>query len=127
MEKEKTQISGADYTRVGGENPDMIDPYIKGLNELRKNVKSHVDKIKGLMVENVDMDINLRDTIDDLLNKIQSLLYCEHGEYCQFPNALLWALDFSDDIKRIAGYENNTDIYIEASKIWYAVHKFYYR
>jgi len=127
MEKGETQNLGVQNTRVGGENPDTIDPYLKGLNELRKTVKTHINAIKGIMVEKVDMDINLRDTIDDLLNKIQSLLYCENGEYCQFSDALIWILDFSDDIKRIAGYENNTDIYIEASKIWYAVHKFYFR
>ena len=122
MENTKTQFG--DNPRGGEKAP--IDPYVKGLNELRKSVEAHLGKIKGLMVNDIDIDINVYDTVFDLCSKIENLLYCEHGEYCQFPNALLWILDFSDDIKRIAGYFNYTDIYIEASKIWYTVHKFYY-
>jgi len=119
MEKEKI----SEKTEIGN-NPKGGE---MTLNELRKTVKRRISEITDLMVKDIDKDINVYDTILDLTSKIENLLYCEHGEYCQFPNALLWALDLADDIQRIAGYSKMIDVYVEASKIAYAIRKFYYR
>jgi len=124
-EKEKTQIGAVRYTRAGGKNAGIAGSYLKGLNELRAKVKGRISEINDLMVSDTNLDINVRDTIKDLAEKIQYLLYCD-GEYCKFEKSLLWALDFADDIMRVSAYSGNIDIYAKGSQIAYDIRKFYY-
>jgi len=125
-EKEKTQIGAVRYTRVGGKSADIKGSYLKGLSELRAKVKGRISEINDLMVSDTNMDINVHDTIRDLSEKIEYLLYCD-GKYCKFEKSLIWALDFADDIMRVSAYSGNIDIYAKASQIAYDIRTFYYK
>jgi len=123
MEKQKGPIDLLADNPIGGENPDMTDLYVKGLNELRKTVKIHVDKIKDSLITNTD--INTYAAIMDLIDKLEYLLYCNSD--CKFEKSLLWAIDLAEDIRRISGIKNYTEIYTESLKMSEEIRKFYLR
>jgi len=98
----------------------------QSLIELRKKVENYLLDINDILVKDVDVDINVYDTVRDLSDKVKNMLYCEKGEYCKIPDALLWALDLAEDIQRIAGYAKIIDVYIKASQIANEIRSFYF-
>jgi len=118
-EKGKRKVRGS-YPVEAGENAS------EKLNELRKKVENDLLDINDIMTKDINVDINVYDTIRDLSDKLKNMLYCEKGEYCKIPDALIWALDFTDDIQRIAGYAKMIDVYSKAAQIANEIRRFYY-
>ena len=123
MEKAKNENPHVQNTLIGGENPDMTDPYFNALNKLRENVKSHISKIKDSLITNTD--INTYAAIMDLTDKLEYLLYSNSD--CKFQKSLLWAIDLAEDIRRISGIKNYTEIYTESVKMSEEIRNFYLR
>ena len=86
-------------TPMAGENAFS---YPLNKDDLIRAVQGELDKIRFAVIDNLEVEIGIHDTILDLADKIMTMLYCQDGEYCRFERALSWAYDLAKDIDNIA-------------------------
>jgi len=104
-EKDKVEISGADYTRVGGVNPNSHDYEIQ---QLKTDIAENLKMLKLKTLESSKLSQNMKFIVYDLANKVLWRID---------ENTLHDPYDFIIAIKAIAHEFNDNDIVEIAGKV----------